>query len=44
MKKNVTPGETPAEITISMIDQDLKDGISKSEMVIKYGIKAMGSR
>jgi hypothetical protein len=39
MKKNVTPGETPAEITISMIDQDLKDGISKSEMVIKYGIK-----
>ena len=39
MKKNVTPGETPAEITISMIDQDLKGGISKSEMVIKYGIK-----
>tara|TARA_R110002051_G_scaffold263125_1_gene322978 strand:+ start:50 stop:580 length:531 start_codon:yes stop_codon:yes gene_type:complete len=39
MKKNVTPGETPAEITISMIDQDLKDGISKSEMTIKYGIK-----
>ena len=39
MKKNVTPGETPAEITVSMIDQDLKDGISKSEMAIKYGIK-----
>jgi len=39
MKTNVTPGETPAEITVSMIDQDLKDGISKSEMTIKYGIK-----
>jgi len=39
IKKHVTPGETPAEITISMIDQDLKDGISKSEMTIKYGIK-----
>ena len=39
MKQNVTPGETPAEITISMIDQDLKDGITKPEMAIKYGIK-----
>ena len=39
MKKQVTPGETPAQITVSMIDQDLKDGISKSEMAIKYGIK-----
>ena len=39
MRKNVTPGETPAKITVSMIDQDLKDGISKSEMTIKYGIK-----
>ena len=39
MKTNVTPGETPAEITVSMIDQDLKDGISKPEMAIKYGIK-----
>ena len=39
MKKNVTPGETPAEITISMIDQDLKDGVTKPEMAIKYGIK-----
>ena len=39
MKKQVTPGETPAKITVSMIDQDLKDGISKSEMAIKYGIK-----
>tara|TARA_R110002012_G_scaffold2360_11_gene11292 strand:+ start:225 stop:725 length:501 start_codon:yes stop_codon:yes gene_type:complete len=39
MKTNVTPGETPAEITVSMIDQDLQDGISKPEMAIKYGIK-----
>ena len=39
MKPNVTPGETPEKITVSMIDQDLKDGISKPEMVIKYGIK-----
>ena len=39
MKTNVTPGETPEQITISMIDQDLKDGVNKSEMAIKYGIK-----
>jgi hypothetical protein len=39
MRTNVTPGETPEKITVSMIDQDLKDGISKSEMAIKYGIK-----
>ena len=39
MKTNVTPGETPEQITVSMIDQDLKDGVSKSEMAIKYGIK-----
>ena len=39
MKTNVMPGETPEKITVSMIDQDLKDGISKSEMAIKYGIK-----
>jgi hypothetical protein len=39
MKKVVTPGETPAEITISMIDQDLIDGVTKTEMSIKYGIK-----
>ena len=39
MRENVTPGETPEEITFSMIDQDLKDGISKPEMAIKYGIK-----
>ena len=39
MKTNVTSGETPEQITISMIDQDLKDGVNKSEMAIKYGIK-----
>ena len=40
MRKNVSPGKTPEKITVSMIDQDLKDGISKPEMVNKYGIKA----
>ena len=40
MKKQVTPGETPAQITVSMIDQDLKDGVSKTDMAVKYGIKA----
>jgi len=39
MKTQVTPGETPEKITVSMIDQDLKNGVSKSEMAIKYGIK-----
>jgi len=39
MKKQVTPGETPEQITISMIDQDLKDGVNKSDMAVKYGIK-----
>ena len=39
-RENVTPGETPAEITVSMIQKDLENGISKPEMVIKYGIKA----
>ncbi len=39
MRKNVTPGETPEKITVSMIDQDLKDGVSKSDMAVKYGIK-----
>ena len=39
MKTNVTPGETPEQITISMIDQDLKEGVSKSDMAVKYGIK-----
>ena len=39
MKTTQKAGETPAQITVSMIDQDLKDGVSKSEMAIKYGIK-----
>ena len=38
-RKNVTPGKTPEKITVTMIDQDLKNGISKPEMAIKYGIK-----
>ena len=38
-RETVTPGETPDEITLSMIDQDLKDGVTKPEMAIKYGIK-----
>lgn len=39
MRKNVEPGETPAVISVSMIDQDLKNGVSKSDMAIKYSIK-----
>ena len=39
MRTTQEAGETPAQITVSMIDQDLKDGISKPEMAIKYGIK-----
>ena len=39
MKKTQKAGETPAQITVSMVDQDLKDGTSKPEMAIKYGIK-----
>ena len=39
MKKNVTPGPTPPEISVMQIDQDLKDGITKAEMAIKYSIK-----
>ena len=38
-RQTVKAGETPAEITISMIDQDLQDGVNKAEMSIKYGIK-----
>ena len=38
-RKTPEAGKTPAQITVSMIDQDLKDGISKPEMAIKYGIK-----
>ena len=39
MRKNVEPGETPAVISVSMIDQDLKNGVSKSDMAIKYNIR-----
>jgi uncharacterized protein YukE len=39
IRKNVQAGETPPEISVMQIDQDLKDGISKSEMAIKYSIK-----
>jgi len=39
MRKDVEPGETPESISISMIDQDLKNGVSKSDMAIKYNIK-----
>ena len=39
IRKTQEPGKTPAQITVSMIDQDLKDGISKAEMSVKYGIK-----
>jgi hypothetical protein len=39
MKTNVTPGETPPKISVMQIDQDLKDGINKTEMTVKYGIK-----
>ena len=34
------PGETPPEISISMVITDLSNGINKSEIAIKYGIKA----
>ena len=39
MNKNQKAGETPEKITVSMIDQDLKDGVSKTDMAVKYGIK-----
>jgi hypothetical protein len=39
MREQVKSGETPAKITVSMIDTDLKNGISKSDMAVKYGIK-----
>ena len=40
MRKTPETGvKTPAQITVSMIDQDLKDGISKSEMAKKYNIR-----
>ncbi len=39
MRKTQEAGKTPAQITVSMIDQDLKNGINKTEMAVKYGIK-----
>ena len=39
MKTNVKPGKTPEKITVSMIDEDLNNGITKPEMAIKYDIK-----
>ena len=39
MRKAPEPGNTPAKITVSMIDNDLKNGISKAEMAVKYNIK-----
>jgi len=39
IRKNVQAGETPPQISVMQIDQDLKDGISKSDMAVKYGIK-----
>lgn len=39
MRKKQEAGETPAQITVSMIDQDLKNGVNKTEMSVKYGIK-----
>ena len=39
MRKTQEAGKTPAQITVSMIDQDLKDGVNKTEMTVKYGIK-----
>jgi len=38
-RKTTEAGKTPAKITVSMIDQDLKNGIGKAEMAVKYGIK-----
>ena len=38
-RKTVESGDTPEKITLSMIDQDLKDGVSKADMAIKYSIK-----
>ena len=39
VRKTPKPGKTPAKITVSMIDDDLKNGISKAEMAVKYNIK-----
>lgn len=40
MRKQVEPGNTtPPQISVMQIDQDLKDGVTKAEMAIKYNIK-----
>ena len=39
MNKKQEAGETPVKISVMQIDQDLKDGVSKADMVIKYNIK-----
>ena len=39
VRKTPEPGKTPATISVSMIDNDLKNGISKAEMAVKYNIK-----
>jgi hypothetical protein len=40
MRKTPETGvKTPVEISVMQIDQDLKDGVSKSEMAKKYNIK-----
>ena len=38
-RQAVQAGDTPEKISISMITQDLQDGITKAEMSIKYSIK-----
>jgi hypothetical protein len=38
-RASVNENVTPKEITTSMIDQDLKDGLKKSEMMEKYNIR-----
>ena len=38
-RQAVQAGKTPEKISISMITQDLKDGVNRTEMSIKYGIK-----
>ena len=40
MRKTPETGvKTPAKISVMQIDQDLKDGVSKSEMAKKYNIR-----
>jgi hypothetical protein len=38
-RQAVKAGDTPEQISISMITQDLQDGVTKAEMSIKYNIK-----